>query len=156
MGGRIMVVDDDAAILDTYHEILTDDGFEVVGCRYPPSDLAEIERLDPDLIVLDLLFGADVAGIALLQALKANQGTAAIPMLMCTASDHALRQWQSLLASFHVPVVIKPFDLYEFLSMVRATVRRRQQQFAIPGGAVGNAGHRSMCRSASEPSAIQA
>jgi len=124
MGGRIMVVDDAVAILDTYQEILTDEGFEVVGYGYPPDDLAEVERLDPDLIVLDLLFGGDAAGITLIQGLKANEGTAAIPVLICTAADRAARDWQSLLDSFHVPVVIKPFDLNEFLSVVRTTMRQ--------------------------------
>ena len=64
-----MVVDDAAAILDTYQELLTDDGFEVVGYRSATIDLTEIERLDPDPIVLDLLIGADVAGITLVQTL---------------------------------------------------------------------------------------
>ena len=124
MGGRILVVEDDAAILDTYQEILTDDGFEVVGYPDATIDVAAIRQFDPDLIVLDLLFGADAAGITLVRALKATPGTAAIPLLMCTASDHALRHWQSLLDSVHVPVIIKPFDLDEFLGMVRATMRQ--------------------------------
>ena len=125
MGGRIMVVEDDAAVLDMYQEVLTDDGFAVVGYRKPPSDLAEIAQLDPDLIVLDLLFGGEAAGITLLQALRADACTAAFPVLMCTASDQASRTWNCLLDDLQVPVVIKPFDLEEFLAVVRATMRQR-------------------------------
>lgn len=119
MATRIMVVNDTPEILDLFRELLESEGYEAVLYSYAPFELAEIERIEPDLIVLDFIIGQANAGWQLLQMLKMRRATAAIPVIICTAQTHFVRQIEGYLATHDIRVVAKPFDIDEFLNTVK-------------------------------------
>ncbi|HEX8034149.1 MAG TPA: response regulator [Ktedonobacterales bacterium] len=92
MATRIMVINDTPVLLNLFRELLQTEGYEVMFYSYAPSELAEIERLQPDVIVLDFIIGQANAGWQLLQMLKMHRATAAIPVVICTAQTHSARQ----------------------------------------------------------------
>lgn len=66
MPTRILVVNDTQEILEIFRDLLTEEGYEVVLYSFAPHDLAEVERLHPDLVILDLVFGMEKLGWQLL------------------------------------------------------------------------------------------
>lgn len=119
MATRIMVINDTPEILDLFRELLESEGYEVILYSFAPFELAEIERIQPQLIVLDFIIGHANAGWQLLQMLKMRRSTAAIPVVICTAQTHFVRQIEGYLATHDIRVVAKPFDIDEFLNTVK-------------------------------------
>lgn len=119
MTKQILVINDTPEILDLFRELLESEGYEVILYSYAPFELAEIERLKPDLIVLDFIIGQANAGWQLLQMLKMRRITAGIPVVICTAQTHFVRQIEGYLAAHDIRVVAKPFDIDEFLATVK-------------------------------------
>jgi two-component system response regulator VicR len=119
MATRIMVINDTPDILDLFRELLETEGYEVILYSYAPFELAEIERLQPDLIVLDFIIGQANAGWQLLQMLKMHRATTAIPVVICTAQTHFVRQIEGYLATHDIRVVPKPFDIDELLTTIK-------------------------------------
>ena len=67
----ILIVDDEADIRDLISDILSDDGFVTRVAQDADSALGEIERVAPDLIILDIwLQGSRMDGIEILKAVK--------------------------------------------------------------------------------------
>ena len=75
-------------------------------------------QLGPDLIILDVVFGEEKLGWQMLQMLKMQPATAAIPIIICTASEKAVREMEGYLVSKNVLVVYKPFELDDLLRAV--------------------------------------
>ena len=65
MSTRVLLVDDDAKMVELVVGILTDDGYEVVGTTNASEALELVASLEPDVVVLDEVMpersGLDVA-----------------------------------------------------------------------------------------------
>ena len=117
---HILAINDDAAILRLYTEILTDEGYLVSIDVVPPPDLAPVHEVDPDLIVLDLVVGGQERGTAFLTMLRGDASTAMIPVVVCSADTPRLEALAEQLAAWDCDVVHKPFDIDVFVGAVRA------------------------------------
>ncbi len=124
---RILVVNDTQSILELFRIALEQEGYEVILSSYPLQKYHELERIHADLIVLDLVFGAQKTGWQMLQMLKMHPLTASIPVIICTAALDEARQQEGYLVSKGVLVIYKPFDLEEFLSIVKEALATRDQ-----------------------------
>ena len=62
MAARILVINDIEEILDAFRLILEDAGYEVLLSGLAFRDTREIERLQPNLVILDYIFGAEKLG----------------------------------------------------------------------------------------------
>lgn len=118
MPKRIMVVNDTQEILELFREILTDEGYEVFLYSYGIQDLAEVQRVNPDLIILDHMIGGEAIGWQMLQKLKLNRSTATIPVVVCTAAVKAVQEMEGYMKSKNVGLVLKPFDIDDLLTAV--------------------------------------
>lgn len=119
MAARILVVNDEQDILETFQFILTEEGYEVVIHPYLITNMSEVQHINPDLIILDLMFHRQNLGWNLLQKLKMYPGTTKIPVILCTAASNEVNEQIEYLHSKQIPVLLKPFDLEELLSAVR-------------------------------------
>ncbi|WP_029214833.1 response regulator [Kallotenue papyrolyticum] len=119
MSARILVVNDTQEILDLFREILTDEGYDVFLYSYGIQDLSEVERIQPDLIILDLLIGGETVGWQMLQKLKMRRSTASIPVIVCTAAVKVAREMEGYMRAKQVGLVFKPFDIDDLLQAVR-------------------------------------
>ncbi len=122
---RILVIDDTQEILDLFHEILTDEGFDVVLSAYVFQEMADVERVNPDLIILDTMFGEEKLGWQMLQKLKMRASTASIPVILCSAALLSAQELEGHLMTKGVSVVIKPFDIDELIEAVKAALHHR-------------------------------
>jgi len=122
---RILVVDDDPALRDLLGAYLTDLGF-VVDLACDGAQMRRAMARDwPDAIVLDLMLPGD-DGLALIRALRAQQGPAAsIPILMLSARGEEIDRIVGLEVGAD-DYLAKPFSPRELLARLRALVRRAQ------------------------------
>jgi diguanylate cyclase (GGDEF)-like protein len=83
-GTRILVVDDDEALLEVTTTILRAHGLEVVALDDPSRFWHVLESRDPDVLLLDLEM-PDFNGLELCQAVRADPRWAQLPILFLTA-----------------------------------------------------------------------
>jgi DNA-binding response OmpR family regulator len=119
MAKRIMVVNDTQEILDLFRLILEEEGYEVVPYSYAIQDMLEVERVQPDLLIIDLIFGREKVGWQMLQKLKMSRSTASIPVIICTAATKEVYDMEGYLRSKSVMVVLKPFEVDDMLAAVK-------------------------------------
>ncbi|GHO47794.1 response regulator [Ktedonospora formicarum] len=108
---RILVVNDTQSILEMFREILEFEGFEVILSSFPLQKVQEIEHIQPDLIILDFIFGAQKIGWQMLQLLKMHHPTARIPVIVCTAAINEVQEQEGYLVSQGIQILYKPFDI---------------------------------------------
>ena len=116
----VLVVDDDpdVALLCRLH--LERHGFSVVSADDGRSALAAAKEHNPEAVLLDFML-PDMDGIAVVQALRADAGTADIPIVMLTARADPRDQraaWEVGVADY----LTKPFDPDRLLSALDAAV----------------------------------
>jgi DNA-binding response OmpR family regulator len=116
---RIMVINDTQEILTLFRDLLTDEGYDVVLYSSAIHDMQEIERVAPDLIILDFIFGNENMGFQMLQKLKMRRATERLPVIICTAALQIVREMEGYLQSKGVQVVLKPFNIDDLLEAVR-------------------------------------
>ena len=84
-GELILIADDDADILDLVRFRLEQWGYGTVGARNGEEALALVREQLPDACVLDVLM-PKLGGFEVVQAMRRNERTRSIPVLMLTAS----------------------------------------------------------------------
>ncbi len=131
MAARVLVINDDQAILDLYGLLLEGEGYEVHLSKIALENAQQISRIAPDCIILDLKLGFGRNGLALLQQLRMYRPTADIPILLCTAAVKMVRDQRDILEKKGIPVVYKPFDVDELLDQVRRLVESGNQARAV-------------------------
>ncbi|GAB4579997.1 MAG: response regulator transcription factor [Anaerolineales bacterium] len=121
MSTRILVIEDDEAILRFLRRGLAYEGYIVDTATEGQSGLALARDHPPDLVVLDwMLPGLD--GLEVCRRLRAG---GPVPILMLTAKDTIHDRVQGLDAGAD-DYMVKPFDLDELLARIRALMRRAQ------------------------------
>jgi two-component system OmpR family response regulator len=126
-GGKILVVDDEASIVDAVATALRYEGFDVEEASSGRDALAAIRRFGPDLIVLDWML-PDIEGIEVGRRLRERGDKTAI--LFLTAKDAVENKVDALRAGGD-DYVTKPFSLAEVVARVHAILRRTGSE--LPG-----------------------
>jgi DNA-binding response OmpR family regulator len=125
---RILLVDDEQAILTLLSYPLQQDGYEVV----PASDGVEaLERFDEsefDLVVLDVTM-PHLDGLEVCRRLRA---TSSVPIIMLTAKTEEIDKVLGLELGAD-DYITKPFSIREFRSRVKAALRRPSMGGAAAG-----------------------
>jgi two-component system phosphate regulon response regulator PhoB len=115
---RVLIVDDDPAFCDLLSTAIEDEGLAAASCHTTADAWAAIQQERPDVLVLDDWLEQAGAGVAFLEALRAEPATAAIPVVLCSA-DPRLRYQAATLARLRCYLVEKPFDLEAFSALLR-------------------------------------
>lgn len=118
---KILVVDDESAILQTLRFNLERSGYTVCTASDGRTAIATAAREQPDLIVLDIMLPV-LDGI---EACKEIRKNSAVPIIMLTAKDQEIDKVLALELGAD-DYVTKPFALHEFLARVKARLRRQQ------------------------------
>ena len=125
----IWCVEDDASIRDIEVYALTSTGFEARGFADGDTFWDALQKeAPPELVVLDVMLpGTD--GIELLRRLRASARFAELPVVMATAkgAEYDKIQGLDLGADYYLT---KPFGVMEFVSCVKAVLRRCQPEKA--------------------------
>jgi two-component system, OmpR family, response regulator RegX3 len=132
---RILVVDDEPAIVDAVTYALRASGFEVDTFGDGESALDAARSTDGyDVLVLDVRLPG-LSGIEICRRLRSESD---VPILILTAMDAEVDRVLGLEAGAD-DYVTKPFSVAELVSRVRAILRRRELDRAS-GGAIRRVG----------------
>ena len=124
---HILVINDTREILELFRAILEEVGYRVTLVASAVEEMHRITTLQPDLVILDLVFGREFLGWQTLQKMKMTRETAAIPVIVCTADLRQAQELQGYLTEKKVGLVLKPFDIDELLLMVQRQLDPRQR-----------------------------
>ena len=117
--GKVLVVDDDAALSEMLTIVLRQEGFDSRVCATGDRALAEFRDYRPDVVLLDLMLpGKD--GIDVCREIRAESG---VPIVMLTAKSDTIDIVVGL-ESGADDYVVKPFKPKELVARIRARVRR--------------------------------
>jgi DNA-binding response OmpR family regulator len=112
---KVLVVDDDAGILDAISIILKEEGYEVDTAFKGEETLKKAYSFRPDIILLDVLMsGKDGRDICM--NFKSNPITKEIPVIMISAHPGAKASIKECGAD---DFLAKPFDVVDLLSIIK-------------------------------------
>jgi DNA-binding response OmpR family regulator len=119
---EIMIVDDDAQVLDMVELVLKREGYTVLRAFSGQDALETVETTRPDLFVIDAMM-PEMDGITLCRKLRAQPHTANTPIIFLTGnnSPHSV---VDALNSGGDDFIRKPFVPRELAARVRAQIRR--------------------------------
>jgi DNA-binding response OmpR family regulator len=117
-----MVINNSDDILALFQKILTTDDCQVFSQLFLNSDLREVRRIRPDLIILDYYVGREGVGWEFLQLLKMEETTAAVPVLICTTAVKLVQEIAGYLATKRVTMLRKPFESRDLVSAVQSAL----------------------------------
>jgi DNA-binding response OmpR family regulator len=116
---RVLIVDDEPALLRALRINLTARGYEVLTAADGTAALAAVARERPDAVVLDLGL-PDMDGTDVIRGLR---GWTSTPILVLSARDREAQKVDALDLGAD-DYVTKPFGMDELLARLRAAVRR--------------------------------
>ncbi len=121
--GRVLVIDDEDDIRELCRVNLEFEGFDVIDAADGQAGLQQAARHRPDVIFLDLMMpGMD--GWEVLQRLKEDDATAAIPVILLTArtgEEDQMRGWEEGILEY----VSKPFNPMSLVEWARRAMEER-------------------------------
>lgn len=124
---RILVINDSQEVLDLFYDILhNEEGHDVIICSYQVRDLDEIRSRQPDLLIVDQVYGSEDAGWKLIQKIRMSRDLANLPVIFCTTDLRRVQELEGHLAALNILTVIKPFLVETLLGTVRAAIERRE------------------------------
>lgn len=117
---KILLIEDDLDLGNGVRIALGDQGFDVIWTRHIEGALRHLADQPCDLVLLDLGL-PDGDGLHLLARLRRDHGT--LPVLILSARD-ALHDRLQGLDSGADDYLVKPFEVAELVSRIRALARR--------------------------------
>ncbi len=120
MKEKILVVEDEAAILTGLLDLLQGEGFQVFSARDGQEALCRYEQQKPDLILLDIMVPGK-SGYEVCREIRKKDSL--VPILMLTAKGQEVDKVVGLELGAD-DYIVKPFGVKELISRIRAALRR--------------------------------
>jgi len=121
---KVLLVDDEDSLRKVLKDLLERDGYEVSEARDGVQALDQVDRIGPDIIVLDLNLPA-LDGYGVLSQLRSRPATAGIPVIVLTAKgdeDNEVRVFELGADDF----LQKPFRARALSARLEAVLGRRR------------------------------
>jgi len=117
---RVLVVDDEAAVLLTYQLILERQGYEVLACGTSVQAIAAVQNQRFDVVLCDYSLEEQHTGFEVISAARGIDPE--VPAALLTG--YATKETADEAASRGIGVMFKPIEIEEFLSTTSNMVRR--------------------------------
>jgi diguanylate cyclase (GGDEF)-like protein len=126
---KILVVDDHEDNIELLRARLEARGYEVFGANDGQAALDQVEKVCPDLILLDVMM-PKMDGMEVVRRLKANENLPFIPVIMQTALDSTENKVEGLDAGAD-DYITKPINFAELEARVNSLLRIQALQSAL-------------------------
>jgi two-component system phosphate regulon response regulator PhoB len=123
---RILVVEDESAIAELVAINLRHGGFQVILAADAEQAQAEVDRVVPDLVILDWMLPGQ-SGLQLARRWRGQARTRALPVIMLTARVLDADKVTGLDAGAD-DYLTKPFSPTELMARIRAVLRRKSPE----------------------------
>ena len=110
----ILVVEDDLRVCELLHDVLTEEGYEVITAPTGEAALLTIATVRPNLITLDLDLPG-ISGETVLKELRQRDDARELPIVIVSAKHPIPAEVRKLAQA----VVAKPFGLDELITTIR-------------------------------------
>lgn len=130
---RVLVVDDEAAVLLTYRLILEQQGYEVVACSTSADAIAAIEKQLFDIVLCDYSLEEQHTGFEVISAARKRDPETPAALL----TGYATKDTADEASAQGIGVMFKPIEIDEFLATTSNMVRRKNESNQ-KGGEKGN------------------
>ncbi|HVO60696.1 MAG TPA: response regulator [Terriglobales bacterium] len=117
----VMAVDDNDVHLYALHRALTAAGFQVFGVRTGSEAIIKAFQFMPSAIILDVDL-PDVNGFEVCRRLKAEAGTAAIPVIFHTSMEDSYEARQQARALGAAGFLAYPMNLQTMMAMIKSSI----------------------------------
>ena len=125
MDKKALIIEDDSNITELLRLYLEKDGFNVAMAENGAAGVAEFERFEPDIILLDIMLPVlDGWGVC-----REIRSVSNVPIIMLTAKGEMLDKVTGLEMGAD-DYLVKPFEVGELIARVHAVMRR----FDMTGG----------------------
>jgi DNA-binding NtrC family response regulator len=122
MSARVMVVDDERAILETVEILLRSEGFEPTVFQSGREALDELEKGLPDIVLTDIRMPG-VTGLEILEAVRAKDPEVPVILMTAQASLQSAVKAVNQGAFYYLQ---KPFSNAELVALCRRAAETRQ------------------------------
>lgn len=116
---RILVVDDERSVLETYRMLLEDEGYTVSTALTSAEARGKLKEGQFDLMMCDLSLDGKESGFDLIEVAKERTSPVASILVTGYATQEALVRAQQR----GIPVLPKPIEIEELLSTISRMVR---------------------------------
>ena len=119
---KILIIDDEQLLLDLYHDILVESGFEVIMSRSGKEGIDLAIEQKPDVVLLDILM-PEMNGFDVARELKNNDTTKNIPIYLLTnlPQESSSEKANELgVAGYMMKAMTEPAELAETMKNVAA------------------------------------
>ncbi len=117
---RVLVVDDDPAILEICSDLLETEGYSVMVATNGRQALEQIETDRPAAVLMDIMMPV-LDGVTTCRQMKADPHLARIPVVLMSARTNLNRANQELICAD--ALVAKPFDIDHLLNTIHSLVQ---------------------------------
>lgn len=128
MSAHILIVEDEAALVELLRYNLEKEGYRVTVAADGEDGLSAVEESKPDLVILDWMLPL-VSGLEVCRQLRRKPATRALPIIMLTARSEETDRVRGLEIGAD-DYITKPFSPSELMARVRAVLRRAQPSAA--------------------------
>jgi two-component system phosphate regulon response regulator PhoB len=132
---RVLIVEDEPAIAELISINLRHNGLSPLWAEDGDRAQKEIDTMLPDVILLDWMLPGQ-SGVTLARKWRIDPRTKNVPIIMLTAKVDENDKVQGLDAGAD-DYITKPFSVSELLARIRAVLRRRSPEQAVPNVTVG-------------------
>jgi len=126
MNKKILIVDDEKEIVDLLEVYLSNDGYSVYKCYNGLEAMKCIKQSQIDLAILDIML-PDENGYEIVKKLRKNPATKKLPVIMVTAKTSEIDMVKGLDIGAD-DYIKKPFSIIEFITRIKAVLRRTVEQ----------------------------
>jgi len=120
---RILLVDDDQDMLRLLNRTLEIEGFDTVIVSDGDSAINLMDKIEPDLVILDTMMPR-LDSFQILDQLREHSD---VPIIMLT-TEYEVQSLQKALSRGADDFIRKPFGMRTFIARIRAKLRRSRQK----------------------------
>jgi CheY-like chemotaxis protein len=121
---KVLVVDDEPAVRQLLRKILSKD-YAVLEAQNGEEAVNMAQSLKPDVILMDMMM-PKMDGLTACHAIKTNQITRGIPVVMLTAIDYELNKKLSKDVMGADEYITKPFNSQALLKTIRQLLSKHE------------------------------
>ncbi len=120
--GRVLIVEDDPALIELLQYNLEAEGFGTAVVEDGDGAMAALEDEQPDLVILDWML-PNTSGIEICRQIRQNPSHKDMPVIMLTARTEESDRVRGLKTGAD-DYVVKPFSPKELIARINAVMRR--------------------------------
>jgi len=120
---RVLVVDDEAAVLLTYKLILEQQGYEVTACGTSREAITAIDKQRFDVVLCDYSLEEQHTGFEVITA--ARKRNPEVPAALLTG--YATKETADEASTQGIGIMFKPIEIDEFLATTSNMLRRENE-----------------------------